>query len=297
MPQIINGDISFAITSEESLTNVDTELLYSTRDLALETIAYDGIAVFLAFGYNVGEQRLLASLNGQISIEQLRQLYTGQITNWKQLGGADLPVKLYIPDNREVVDIFETKVLQNPLDIDVFRSLLKTDSGDNSEAEAITQEDELNNPQINRLPVYQMLRSILREFEDDQVASIGFAPISKIFGQCAVYPLAISSNGENGVQPFIQDNGQAIDINLDLCKAKGNYQPNSVVFQQQTYPLTYPLKVIYPLDNNLPPAGQKFAEILKTQEIQTAMAKTGLIPLVEDEQRLGVRGQGSEVRG
>jgi len=31
-----------------------------------------------------------------VSLDQLRKLYKGQITNWKQLGGKDAPVELYV---------------------------------------------------------------------------------------------------------------------------------------------------------------------------------------------------------
>ena len=36
--------------------------------------------------------------------------------------------------------------------------------------------------------------------------------------------------------------------------------------------------VVYPRNNNLPPAGRKFAEILNTKEVQQMIAKTGLVP-------------------
>jgi phosphate transport system substrate-binding protein len=35
-----------------------------------------------------------------ISIEQLRDVYTGKITNWSQLGGADQPLELYIREGK-----------------------------------------------------------------------------------------------------------------------------------------------------------------------------------------------------
>jgi phosphate transport system substrate-binding protein len=31
-----------------------------------------------------------------ITLEQIRQLYTGKLTNWKQLGGRDAPIELYV---------------------------------------------------------------------------------------------------------------------------------------------------------------------------------------------------------
>ncbi len=271
IPQIANQEVDFAITS---INSFDENNLDNDKDLGVETFAYDGIVVFVAFSYNTGDRRLLASLNGQITLEQLRQLYTGQVDNWRQFGGPDLPVKLYIPENQEIIQIFAEKILQNPVDIDLFRSLLP----EKPSSFSILNKSEQTQFKINPLPIYQMLRTILREFEDRQIGGIGFAAVSKVFGQCAVYPLAIAREQDNGIQPFIQQNNQPIDITLDLCKAKGSYEPNTDVFQSREYPLAFPLMVVYPRNNNLPPAGRKFAEILNTKEVQQMIAKTGLVP-------------------
>ena len=269
------GEIDFAVTSEANLSLQDN----NNSDLALDTFAYDGVAVFVAFSYKSGEQGLLSSLNGQISIEQLQQLYTGQITNWQQLGGANLPVKVYMPDNPEIIKIFESKIFSNPPQRDLFRTLWQSEKHHENSTAIVNLPIE-EGSQFTVLPIYQMLRTILREFEAEEIGAIGFAPISKIFGQCAVYPLAVTSSTGQTIQPLItSQNQEPIDISLDLCKAKGSYQPDIRVFQNQSYPLAFPLKVIYPRNNNLPPAGQKFAEILKTKEIQESIAKTGLIPL------------------
>ena len=67
-------------------------------DLTVEPIAYDGLAIFVAFSYVERQQGLPHHLQGQLSLDQLRQLYTGAVQNWNELGGPDLAVKLYIPD-------------------------------------------------------------------------------------------------------------------------------------------------------------------------------------------------------
>ncbi len=249
------GKSDFAIIS--SANNLD-------GSLKAETFAYDGVVFFIAFSQDKNGQDLLNSLQGKITFEQLRKLYTGSITNWKQLGAADIPVKLYIPDSESTIDLFEQKVLLNRGQVEAFRNL-STDS--NLE------------PSITRLPILPMLRQILPEFENEQVGSIGFGNLSEMFGQCSVYPLAIVSDRGKVIQPLLQNNLQPINPQLDLCKEKGSYKRDRLAFQTNRYPLTYPLAVVYPRDNSIPPVGQKFAEILKTKEGQKLLSKTGLIPL------------------
>ena len=252
--QIQQGQADFGIVSGSDHLN---------NDLESEIFAYDGLTFFVAFSDHKGKQNLLQALKGKITFEQLRQLYTGQITNWKQLVGVDLPVKLYIPTSPSIIRLFETKVLAEPRHIQTFRSLWQGSD--------ITQS-------ITQLSILSMLRKILPEYENERIGSIGFGNISRVFGQCSVYPLALATEDSKPIQPLIQNNLQSINPKLDLCKDKGSYQINQEIFQSNIYPLTYPLAVVYPRDNSLPPAGKKFAEILKTDEGQKLLFKTGLIP-------------------
>jgi len=112
--KVISGEKDFAISS--LITQLPIEL-------EQKEFAYDGLVVIVAFSYSQRENSLPASLNGQITFEQLRKLYTGEINNWRDLGGPDLPVKLYIPDETEAVRIFEQRVLKNDEKINAFRNL------------------------------------------------------------------------------------------------------------------------------------------------------------------------------
>jgi ABC-type phosphate transport system substrate-binding protein len=240
-------------------------------------IAYDGLVVIVAFSYSQRENSLPASLNGQITFEQLRKLYTGEINNWRDLGGPDLPVKLYIPDETEAVRIFEQRVLKNDEKINAFRNLQR-------------KEDQANWVTTSWLRVItrvansqKMLQSVIQDFEkadaNKQIGAIAFSRLSQVFGQCSVYPLALVEGEKDPVQPLIQDNGQPINPTTDLCNDKGSYHPNFQVFKDRSYPLAYPLAVVYPRDNSRPPVGAKFADMLRTQEGQQLLGKTGLVPL------------------
>jgi PBP superfamily domain len=246
-----SGKAEFAIMASQPETS---------DDLAQEVVAYDGLVVFVAFTYRERAKGLPRFLNSQISLAQLRQLYSGQVTNWQQIGGPDLPVRLYIPDNPEAVAVFEQKVLQTSTAIEQFRSFNN------------------NSAEIETLPTFELLRRIIQDFEDRQLGGIGFGSLSQVFGQCSVYPLAIRAEGNSPIQP-LSVHGRPITPEIDLCNDKGTYSPNMQVFHQQLYPLMYPITIAYPRDNSRSPIGKKLAEILKTSESQKLLYKTGLVPL------------------
>jgi ABC-type phosphate transport system substrate-binding protein len=128
-----------------------------------------------------------------------------------------------------------------------------------------------------------MLQKVIQDFEKadskQQIGAIAFSRLSQVFGQCSVYPLALVEEGNRPVQALIQDNGQPVNPTTDLCNDKGSYYPNVQVFKDRAYPLAYPLAVVYPRDNSRPPVGVKFADMLRTQEGQQLLSKTGLVPL------------------
>lgn len=230
-------------------------------DLTSQTIAYDALAPFVAFSYSQRSQGLPDSLNGKITLEQLRQLYKGEITNWQEVerGASKMPVNLYAPQDLEALEIFTQKVF----------AANKTSGG-----KKLTDTSTLT-----LLPEFEMMRTVIRDFESKGTGGIGFSSLSKIIGQCSVYPLAVQPSGQSPQQPVKFKNGKNIDPSTDLCDKKGSYFPNVELLKTGSYPLAYPIAVVYPRDNNRSTIGEKFAQILKTQEGQKLLSKTGLTPL------------------
>ena len=281
-------------------------------DLTVEPIAYDGLAIVVAFSYVERQQGLPHHLQGQLSVDQLRQLYTGEIQNWRELGGPNLAVKLYIPDQVEFIQVFEQRVLQTQEAIQSFRRQWGLDNvatvaavaaADSSDGPGfiqgssglpltIPESDDING--AIRAPL-DMLQSILQDFEaTSKVGSIGFTSVSQIYNQCSVYPLAIAPDRHSSaIQPFYQANDTPISPATDLCDDKGNYGPNQSLFVSPsfssgsssnsanlpTYPLAYPLTVLYRRDNSRLPIGPTFVQMMTTEEGQGLLQKTGLIPL------------------
>ncbi|MEO0868220.1 MAG: substrate-binding domain-containing protein, partial [Cyanobacteria bacterium J06642_11] len=286
--QVENDQVDFAIAPH--LTSL-------APDLTISPIAYDGLAVFVAFSYVERQQGLPHHLQGRLSVDQLRQLYTGEIENWSDLGGPDLAVKLYIPDQVELIEVFEQRVLQTPEAIQAFRRQWGLDAAETGETGSpsipLIASTETINGDISA-PL-DMLQAILKDFEAvPQVGSIGFTSISQIYNQCSVYPLAIApDNHSSAVQPFYRANNTPISPTIDLCGDKGNYGPNQSLFvsppvsqnrsseslNTPVYPLAYPLAVMYRRDNSREPVGSTFVEMMTTDEGQGLLKKTGLVPL------------------
>jgi len=239
-------------------------------DLWFSRVAYDGIAVYVAFSYATRDRNLPNQLQGTITLSQLRQLYTGEIVNWQELGGPDLPVKLYIPADQEAVQIFETRVLRDPEAIATFRRL----ATQRTRASAVSTE-------ITRLSTFRTLNAVIQDFEDRNVGAIAFGSLSRIFGQCSVYPLALQAGLNAPVAPLIEENGRPISPETDLCNNKGSYRTNIAAIRSGRYPLAYPITLIYPRDNRRAPIGEAFADVLRTDEGQLLLQQAGLVPLRE----------------
>lgn len=259
-----SAEADFALTS--AIDNLDAALNY-------EQIAYDGLVIFVPFSYASRANSLPQQLQGRMTFEQLRQLYTGQITNWREIGGPDLPVRLYIPTEDAAVRRFEQRVLQDENAIATFRQLIQQDT---SPTPFFTDS---SRPTIIPLQTFATLRTLIQGFETGEFGGISFGTLSQVFGQCSVYPLALVEGNTLPISPLIQANEEPITPRTDLCNDKGSYQPNTEALITQRYPLAYPLTVVYPRDNRRPPVGEKFAEMLKTTEAQRLLAEAGLIPL------------------
>lgn len=223
-----------------------------SNDLDSKRVAYDGLLVFVASSKK--SQNLPQALKGQISFEQLRQLYTGKITNWRDLGGPDLPVTLHVPTEPDAVRQFEQRVLQNnPQEIALFQA------------------------KVTPLSTVETQQRIVSKFDQGREGIISFGILSKTWNQCAGYPLALVDGNQPASQALVQGNGQPIDPTIDLCKKNNHLGVEA--FVTGTYPLGYPLAVVYPQDNRRPPAGPKFAELLTTRQGQRLLRKAGLVPL------------------
>lgn len=238
-------------------------------DLDSQTIAYDGIAILVSFSYSERQRGLPEALKGEITLKEVRSLYMGSIASWDEVGGSRLPTQLYGSTNPDAQQFFAQVLFSN------------TSQNINPNINPNTSFTRWPTTPIDWKNSLDLLRQIIRDFESVRppIGSVGFAPFSEIAGQCSIYPLAISTDQQAAVQPLIFANGEPITPRTDLCDRKGDYHPDVQAFQSGRYPLAYAIAVVYPRDNSRSSIGQKFAELMTTQEGQALLTAAGLIPM------------------
>ncbi|MEH1938048.1 MAG: substrate-binding domain-containing protein [Nostoc sp.] len=226
-----------------------------TDKLAKKPVAYDGLLVYVAF--NKRDSNLANALGGQISLEQLRQIYTGNITNWQQISPKlpNLTVKPFAPTEPEAISKFQEIVLKND-----------------------PQNEALFKAKVTKLDTTKTQNQIRSEtLEGRTTGIISFGIISKTSSQCTGYPLAIADGKKSAIQPLFQRRARrSINPSDDLCQ-HDDYYVDVTTFQ--SYPLGYPIFVVYPKDSSRLPGGSTFAQMLTTRQGQCLLSKVGLVAL------------------
>jgi ABC-type phosphate transport system substrate-binding protein len=250
---VLDGETDFAITSLEELI--------PDNDLSKKRVAYDGLLVFVTF--NVNDLSLQKALDGKISLQQLREIYTGKIKDWNQINSSlpNIPIEPYAPTELEAIQQFKKLVLNNDQqDIALFESIPKENT-------SVTQ---------NRMS----------QADKGKITGIiSFGILSKTWDQCSGYPLAIVGSNKKPIQPLFRSVGRRpINSSDNLCDKANYFDPETFRVDKAAnyplYPLSYPLYVVYPEDyTRQSSAGSTFAEMLKTRQGQCLLNKVGLVPL------------------
>lgn len=175
-----------------------------------------------------------------LTIEQLRKIYTGQITNWQQVGGPNLEITPYSrpPSTGGVVEVFTSKVLGDEF-------------GANVQFISTTTE-------------------ALRRLDNDP-SGIYYGSAPTILPQCTVKTLPLATQGAQFVAPYQQQ------VPHSQCPTQ-RHQINMKAFRSAQYPLTYYLYVVFLEDEDVS-IGQAYANFLLTSQGQAAIALAGFVPL------------------
>ena len=289
--QIVTATITPFVTIEGG---VDCE--GTPEDFDFEVVGFDAIAFLVAFSDTNRPGSFPQRLNGEISLNSIRKIFTGKqeqiSTAWqyeplvRAFDTADSNLQGTNDQAREIQSViadFKQLAFLSEQEYRQFESLLLR-----------------SNNQVSNIYEY-----LLAEFESqdpaDPTITISFDRFSNMFAQCSVYPLAIRQ-GNTLSSLIIEANGDLITPETDLCD-KGRYWANSAAFpittqsgkqrldREQAYPLATELAVIYPKCNvekteaDRPcNAGQAFAQMLQTLEGQYLLQELELIPMVPIEQ-------------
>ncbi len=236
---LIEGDLDFV---QSSVPLAQTKYFDRATEVKLveKAVAYDALTVV------VNPQLKIPGL----TIDQLRGIYTGKVTNWKQLGGADLPILTFSrSENADgSVSAFKELILQ--------------------------QEDKWNPNQLvsNTTEGLQKVKS--------SPNSIFFGAAKEVMTDfCGVRPLAIGKTEHNLVKPYLEP----LQSTADCIKGKRN-QINPAVIKNQVYPLTRKLYVVTKADGtDRQKAGEAYTNLLMTNQGQDLLQKSGFVSIKNGE--------------
>ncbi len=195
-------------------------------------VAIDGIAIAVNPNLNVPG----------LTVNQLKDIYTGKTTNWQQVGGPNLPITPYSRRLEEggTVEFFDENVLEGKK------------FGANVQFIPTTTE---------------ALKEVAKN-----LGGMYYASAPEVVGQCSVKPLPLGKTADKFVpsykEPF---------ISLQQCPQQRN-QLNAAAFLSGEYPITRRLFVIVKQNNQSDQqAGETYANLLLTNQGQELIAKTGFV--------------------
>ena len=229
---LIDSQLAFSQSSRGIKPEETTAAQTKGFSLKEITVAIDGIAIAANHNLNIPG----------LTVAQLKDIYTGKITNWQQVGGTNLPI---IPVSRSkeaggTVDFF----VENVLNKDKFGSNVNYI---NTTTEAIRK--------VATTP-----------------GAIYYGSAPEIVPQCTIKSLAIGRTSDQLVAPYQQP-----EITQSECLNKHN-QVNSQDFRSGNYPITRNLFVIVKQNGQSDQqSGEAYANWLVTSQGQELIEKAGFV--------------------
>ena len=238
------------------------------EQLINQTIAYDGLLIYVPFVDCSGQcDQLGEYLAQKLTIEQLRDIYTGKVSSWHEINSdipKNIPIRAFAPEDSLTLKLFEQLLFDKlPEDREAFKSAVASGK-------------------IQRRASYPMLQEIRNLWQRENIGGIGFDLQSIIYKQCNVYPLSVVKNESEFFPMLIEPNQTGVDLFQDFsCKEKQDYQLNQTVFRDRQYPLAFSVNLLYLNDDRYQNLvfGTKIAKILQTKEFQCHLSHKKFIPL------------------
>jgi phosphate transport system substrate-binding protein len=179
-----------------------------------------------------------------LTLDQLKGIYTGQFTNWEQVGGPNLPITPYSRrlEDGGTVDFFVENVL-----------------GEESFSGGVTFV-------TNTTAALQQLSA--------DTGGIYYASAPEIVGQCTIKPIALGRRSNELIVPY-----QSPLIPASQCPAQRN-RINLEALRTGQYPLTRRLFVVVKQNGQVDQAaGEAYANLLLTNQGQTLLNQAGFVPI------------------
>ena len=179
-----------------------------------------------------------------LTLAEIKDIYTGKIANWQEVGGPNLEIIAYSKSPLEsgTAEFFQKNILNK----ETFGTRIETVTNTTTTLRKVGQEK----------------------------GAIFYASAPEIIGQCSIEPLAIGREKTELIAPYIEPL-----IPPSQCPANRN-RINYEVFQNAKYPLTRYLFVIVK-QNGLfeEKAGLAYSKLLLTKEGQELIERAGFVAI------------------
>ncbi len=231
---LLDNQLAFSQSSRSVKTKEYQEAEIRGFTLKEIPVAIDGIAIAVNPKLN---------LPG-ITISQLKDIYTGKIRNWRELGAENMPITPYSRSKEAggTVEFFVKNVMSGE------------EFGDNIEYVYGTT---------------QGLRKVAAN-----LGGIYYASAPEVVPQCTIKTLLLGRQTDKFVPPY-----QPPFVPLSSCPNKRN-QLNNQEFQSGEYPITRRLFVIVKENGQQDEtAGLAYAELMLTNQGQELINQAGFVPI------------------
>ena len=229
---LLNNQLAFVQSSRSIKTEEYEDAQRRGFTLKEIPVAIDGIAIGINPNLNVRG----------LTVDQLRDIYLGKLTNWNQVGGPNLAITPYSRRIEEggTIEFFVENVLEGK------------PFGPTVQWIATTTE---------------ALRAV-----SANPGGLYYASAPELVPQCTVKPLPIGRNVSELVAPYTEPL-----IATSACPSQRN-QLNSTAFQNGSYPITRRLFVIVKQNGQVDQqAGEAYANLLLTDQGQELITRSGFV--------------------
>ncbi|MCC5616475.1 substrate-binding domain-containing protein [Nostoc sp. CHAB 5836] len=231
---LIDNQLAFSQSSRSVKAEENTEAKQKEFSLKEIPVAIDGIAIAVNYNLNIPG----------LTVAQLKDIYTGKITNWQQVGGPNLPMTIYSRSKEAggTVEFFIENVLN------------KENFGTNVSYIGTTTE---------------AVRKVAMN-----PGGIYYASAPEVVPQCTIKSLPIGRISGQFVPPYQQP-----AVSPSECPSKRN-QLNSQAFRSGDYAITRNLFVIVKQNGQTDQqAGEAYANWLLTPQGQELIEKAGFVKI------------------
>ncbi|MEM8719540.1 MAG: PstS family phosphate ABC transporter substrate-binding protein [Cyanobacteria bacterium P01_G01_bin.39] len=232
---LLDNELAFSQSSRQIKETEYQEAKQNGYNLKQIPVAIDGIAIAVNHELDITG----------LTLDQLKGIYTGKITNWSQVGGPDLKITPYSRrvEDGGTVEFFVDEVIESDFSPNVQFS--------------------------------QDTTTGLRQVSSD-IGGIYYASAPEVVGQCTIKPLPIGRTKDKFIAPY-----SSPYINPADCPRYRN-KLNFNAFQSEDYPITRKLYVIVKENGEIEEqAGKAYADLLLTNQGQELIEKAGFVSLID----------------